>query len=250
MYSQPAALSSSTTTKRLVAAESKIVLDISDLRPTLLRAFRLLLETAIIPTILLLTLVHTVGLAIALSATIGWLVLALAARWVARRRMPGTLFVSLSVMSGRALIALATSSAFIYMLQPIVGSICMGLLFLGSALAGRPVTMRLARDFVAIPAHILHRRGVRRMFNQIALLWGVSRMLDAGMNFGFLHLGLDAGLLSRGFLSPILSLLTAGVSIMWGMRALRRDGVHVQFRPGNSKQAVESELSPDLPLVS
>ena len=55
------------------------------------------------------------------------------------------------------------------------------------------------------------------------------------MNFGFLHLGLDAGLLSRGFLSPVLSLLTAGVSIMWGMRALRRDGIHLQFGPARAK---------------
>ena len=208
---------------------------IADLRPTLLRALRLLLETLIIPTILMLTLIHTAGLYVALGATMGWLFLALAARFVARRRMPGTLFISISIMSGRALIALATSSAFVYMLQPVVGSICMGLLFLGSALAGKPVTMRLARDFVAIPTHILARKGVQRMFTQIALLWGVSRLADAGMNFGFLHLGLDAGLLSRGFLSPVLSLLTAGVSIMWGMRALRRDGIHLQFGPARAK---------------
>jgi hypothetical protein len=67
------------------------------------------------------------------------------------------------------------------------------------------------------------------MFSQIALLWGISRLADAGMSFGFLHLGLNAGLLSRGFLSPLLSLLTAGVSIMWGVRALRRDGVRLQI---------------------
>jgi hypothetical protein len=224
-----AVLSSNGIAEHAVAAESSLVIVMADWRPTILRALRLLLETVIVPTILFLSLVHTAGLLIALAATLGWLFIALAARYFSRRHLPGTLFFCISVMSGRALVALATSSAFIYMLQPVVGSICMGLLFLGSALAGRPVTMRLARDFVAIPAHILARRGVQRMFSQIALLWGISRLADAGMSFGFLHLGVDAGLLSRGFLSPVLSLLTAGVSIMWGMRALRRDGISLQF---------------------
>lgn len=210
-------------------AESSLVVVIADLRPTLLRALRLLLETVVIPMVLLLTLIHTVGLIIALGATLGWLYLALAARFVSRRRLPGTLFLCVSMMSGRALVAIATSSAFIYMLQPVVGSVCMALLFVGSALAGRPVTMRLARDFVAIPAHILNRPGIRRMFTQIALLWGVSRLVDAAMNFGLLRIGLDAGLLSRGLLSPILGLLTVGISVVWGMRALRLDGVSLQF---------------------
>jgi hypothetical protein len=206
------------------------VVVITDLRATLLRALRLLLETVVVPTVLLLSLLHTVGLLVALGATLGWLYLALAARFVARRRCPGTLFVCVSLMSGRALVALATSSAFIYMLQPVLGSACMGLLFLGSALAGRPVTMRLARDFVAIPAHVLQRQGVRRMFTQIALLWGLSRLADAGMNFGLLHVGLDMGLLSRGFFSPVLTFMTVCASVGWGVRALRRDGIRLQFR--------------------
>lgn len=206
------------------------VVVITDIRNTVLRGLRLMLETVIVPTVLLLCLLHVFGLLIALAATLGWLYLALAARFVARRRCPGTLFVCVSLMSGRALVALATSSAFVYMMQPVVGSVCMGLLFLGSAIAGRPVTMRLARDFVAIPAHILQRQGVQRMFTQVALLWGLSRMADAGMNFGLLHLGLDMGLLSRGFFSPVLTFVTVCASIGWGVRALRRDGIRLQFR--------------------
>jgi hypothetical protein len=217
---------------RRTPGESGLVVVIADLRPTVLRALRLLVETVVIPMVLLLTLIHTVGLLIALAATLGWLYLALAARFVSRRRLPGTLFVCVSMMSGRALVAILTSSAFIYMLQPVLGSTCMALLFVGSAVAGRPLTMRLARDFVSIPAHILARQGVRRMFTQIALLWGISRVADAAMNLGLLHMGLDAGLLSRGILSPILTVLTVGISIAWGMRALRLDGIHLQLGGG------------------
>jgi hypothetical protein len=210
-------------------SDSRLVVVVADLRPTLWRALRLLIETVVIPMVLLLTLIHVVGLLSALVATLGWLALTLVVRFVSRRRLPGTLFLCVSMMSGRALVALATSSAFIYMIQPVLGSVCMAAVFMGSAVAGRPVTMRLAKDFIAIPAHILNRRGVRRMFTEIALIWGLSRLVDAAMNFGFLRLGLDAGLLSRGILSPILTIATICISVAWGVRALRLDGIRIQL---------------------
>jgi hypothetical protein len=209
--------------------EPSLVVEIADLRPTLLKALRLLVETVVVPMILLLTLLHTAGLMVALGATLGWLYLALAARFLAGRRLPGTLFMCAGVMSGRTAIALATSSAVIFVVQPVAGSICMALLFLGSVLVGRPLTVRLARDFLAIPAHILKRRGVRRMFSQIALLWGVSRVADAAMSLALLHLGIGVGIVSRGVFSPLLSLLTVALSAAWGLRALRRDGIRLRL---------------------
>src|SRR6266566_2114291 len=87
-----------------------------------------------------------------------------------------------------------------------VGWCCMALLFLGSALIRRPVTTRLARDFIHLPAHILRQPKVQRMFRHVALLWGFSRLADAGMNFGMLHAAVGMGLLARGFLSPLLTM--------------------------------------------
>jgi len=75
---------------------------------------------------------------------------------------------------------------------------------------------------VALPAHLFHHRGVRRMFTQVALLWGIGRMLDAGMSLGALHWGLDAGLLSRGVFSGVLTTITVAVCTVWGWRCLRR----------------------------
>jgi hypothetical protein len=126
------------------------------------------------------------------------------------------------MLCARAGIALLLSSALVYLLQPVVGSMVMAGLFLGSAAIGRPITMRLARDFVALPNHLFHHRGVRRMFTQVALLWGIGRVLDAGMSLGVLHWGLDAGLLSRGVFSGVLSSITIAVCAGWGWRCLRR----------------------------
>jgi len=210
------------TRPRTAHQPPEVVIELGALRPALLRAARLFLETVLVPTALLFVLLHTVGLVAGLSAVLGWCVLTVAIRWISGRHLPGTLLLCAGMLCARATIALLLSSALVYLLQPVAGSILMAALFLGSAAVGRPITMRLARDFVALPAHLFHHRGVRRMFTQVALLWGIGRMLDAGMSLGALHWGLDAGLLSRGVFSGVLSTISVAVCAMWGWRCLRR----------------------------
>jgi hypothetical protein len=205
------------------------VLELGELWPAALRGARLLVETAVVPTVLLLVLLHTSGLVAGAASAFGWCVLTLVVRWTFGRRLPASLLLGTAVVAGRTLVALATSSAFLYLLQPAIGSVLMSLLFIGSAAIGRPVTQRLACDVLALPDHILDRREVRRMFTQVALLWGLSRLIDAAMSIGSLQLGLDAGLLSRGLLSPALTVIAIGVCAVWGMRSLRRCGITVRM---------------------
>ncbi|GIF71575.1 hypothetical protein [Asanoa siamensis] len=176
----------------------------------------------LVPTGLLYILLHTAGLLPALIAVIGWSVGTVTIRWITGRHLPGTLLVCTGAMVARASVSLALSSALIYFVQPVIASVFMAALFLGSALLGRPITMRLARDFVHLPAHLHSHPGLRRVFMQTAALWGLGRLVDAGMSLGFLHIGLDAALLSRGVLSGVLTVVMVGVCALWGIRALRR----------------------------
>jgi hypothetical protein len=132
------------------------------------------------------------------------------------------------MFTGRACVAMWMSSALVFLLQPVLGSLVMAALFVGSAILGRPVTIRLARDFVALPAHVLGRWGVRRMFRNVAILWGLSRVADAALNVGFLHHGIDAALLARGVFSPLLTILTVAVCAYWGWRSLRSEGIRLR----------------------
>lgn len=208
-----------------------VVVEIGELRPTLLRAARLFLETVLVPTALLFTLLHLVGLVAGLSAVLGWCALTLAVRWVGGHHLPGTLLLCVGMLCGRAGLALLLSSALVYLVQPVIGSAFMAILFLGSAAVGRPVTMRLARDFVALPAHLLQRRPVRRLFTQVALVWGASRLIDVGMSIGLLRWGLDYGLLSRGLFSGALTAVTIVTCTAWGWRSMRRiPGVTLRLR--------------------
>ena len=198
------------------------VIELGAIRPALVRAARLFAETVLVPTGLLYLLLHTAGLLPALAAVIGWSVVTVTIRWVTGRHLPGTLLVCAGAMVARASVALALSSALVYFVQPVIASLFMAALFLGSALLGRPITRRLARDFVALPGHLHHHAGLQKVFVQTAALWGLGRLVDAGMSIGFLHLGLDAAVLSRGVLSGILTAVMVAVCAGWGIRKLRR----------------------------
>jgi hypothetical protein len=210
-------------------AAHHLVIDLPPLRPALLHAARLIAETVLVPTALLLVLLHTAGLAWAFGAAVGWCYLAVGVRWLVGRRLPGTLVLCAGMLTGRACVALWMSSAVVFLLQPVVGSLFMALLFVGSAALGRPVTIRLCRDFVAIPPQVLGRLRVRRMFRDVAVLWGLSRVADAAMNFGLLRIGVDAGLVARGLLSPLLTLLTVAACVYWGRRCLHSDGIRLRL---------------------
>jgi hypothetical protein len=204
------------------------VLEIHGLRATVVRAGRLLLEAVVVPTVLLAILLHVIGTTRSILVAVGWCALAIGFRWYVDRRLPGTLLLGSAALAVKATIALASGSILVYLLQPVLGSVVMALLFLGSAAFGRPITMRLARDFVHVPAHILDRRGVRRMFTEVAVIWGFSRLVDVAINLGFLHRGVDAGLWARGLLSPVLTVVAVIVCTAWGWRSLRRNGISLK----------------------
>lgn len=216
----------------MALSEPEIVIEVGALRPQLVRALRMFAETVFVPTFLLYAVMHTVGLVAALSAVLGWCGFTLTVRWLAGRRLPGTLLLCVALLVGRTSLALALSSAVVYLLQPVFGSILMAGLFLGSAAVGRPVTARLARDFVSLPAQLFNRPGVRRLFTQVAMLWGGSRLVDAAMSIGLLRWGVDVGLLSRGVLSGVLTAATIAGCACWGWRSLRRlPGITLRWQP-------------------
>ena len=144
------------------------VIDLGAIRPALLRGARVFLETVAVPTALLYVILHLVGLGAGLGAVVAWCCLTVGARRLlgvgghlgagelaqrvegaalhrtsgARRLLghplPGTLLLCSAMLCGRAIVALLLSSAVAFLVQPIIGSILMAGLFLGSAAIGRP----------------------------------------------------------------------------------------------------------------
>jgi hypothetical protein len=198
------------------------IVELDRLKPTLVRGALLMLETAVVPTLLLYACTVTVGQLWGLVAVLGWCALCVGARLTLGQRVPSMLLFAVGGLLGRTTLALLFSNVYLWLFQPILGSLCMAVLFLGSAAIGKPVTVPLARDFVALPAQLFSDRRVRRIFINVSLVWGASRLIDAGMSVGSLRFGVDAGLLSRGVLSTLLTVATIAVCAIWGWRRIRQ----------------------------
>lgn len=234
-------MSGAATSSCTLSETAEHVIELGHIRHSALNGLRLLAETAIIPTLLLYACMVTVGSVAGLAAVLAWCALMVTVRLVIYRRVPGVLMLAAVMLVARTSIALALSSVYVYLLQPVAGSMLMAVLFIGSALIGRPITLRLAQDFVHLPVRLLADPRVRRMFVQVSVLWGVSRLLDAAMSLGVLHWGIAMGIFSRGVFSGLLTALSIGVCAYWGWSRLKRiEGV--RFRFGTPGPAVEPVL--------
>src|SRR5512132_1527650 len=118
-----------------------------------------LLETTLIPLGLFYAGLQLFGLWGALVAALIWSYTCLLRRLLTRRRVPGMLTLAIVSMTARTALALATGSAFLYFLQPTMGTALVAAVFLGSVLLGRPLAQHLAADFLPLPDALLARPG-------------------------------------------------------------------------------------------
>lgn len=210
------------------SANDRLTIQLPPLRPAILRGARMLLESAILPTVAFACFLHLSGLRAALIASLAVLYLGIGLRVIRERHLPGVLMIAAGIGSGRTAVAIATSSAFFYFASPLVTAAITAVLFLGSALLGRPVAARIVTDFVHLPDHLRARRTVQRMFRDVSLIWGLSRAFGALVGLQLLRFGTDAALLARGVIGPIITISAVALCVSWGWRCLSRDGIAIR----------------------
>ena len=181
-----------------------------------------LLEATLIPLGLFYGGLKLLGLLGALLAALIWSYTALLGRLVTRRRVSGMLMLGIAGLTARTALALATGSAFVYFLQPTVGAALVATVFLGSALLGRPLAMRLAADFMPLPESLLAQHGMRRFFLRISLLWAAVFLANAGISLWLLvSQSLATFLWTRTVASVTLTCLAVAISTCWFRRCVR-----------------------------
>jgi intracellular septation protein A len=181
-----------------------------------------LLEATLIPLGLFYGGLQLLGLWGALLAALLWSYTSLLRRLVTRRRVPGILMLGIVGLTARTALALVTGSAFLYFLQPTVGTGLVASVFLGSVLLGRPLALRLAADFLPLPEALLAHHGVRRFFLRVSLLWAAVFLANAGISLWLLvSQSLATFLWTRTVASVTLTCLAIAVSTFWFRRCLR-----------------------------
>jgi intracellular septation protein A len=113
---------------------------------------------------------RTVGVA----AGIGAASVVAAGLWVVAHRrgtrgvLPG---LSLGIVAVQAVVGFATGSAELYLAQPAIVGVVVGLVFLGSAFTTRPLAGLVAADLLRAPASAENTPGFQRAFRVVTLVW-------------------------------------------------------------------------------
>ena len=181
-----------------------------------------LFEATLIPLALFYGGLRLLGLWGALLAALIWSYSSLLRRLVTRRRVPGLLMLGIVGLTARTAMALATGSAFLYFLQPTVGTVLVATVFLGSALLRRPLAQQLASDFMPLPETLLSHDRMRRFFQRISLLWAAVFLVNAGISLWLLvSQSLATFLWTRTVASVTLTCLAIAISTHYFHRCVR-----------------------------
>lgn len=202
---------------------SPVTLELPPLRVLAYRAVPKVIEGAVIPTLLFLMMLRLGGPSWAIGGAFVWSMLAIGTRVALGRPVPTLVLLGLGALALRTVLALAAQSSFVYFLQPTVGTATVGICFLASALLGRPLVLRLARDFCPIPDDVMTHGHLRRFFLGISVLWGVVQLLNSAVTLWLLlSQSLGTFVVLRTTIAHTLTVTAIGISILWFRRVASR----------------------------
>jgi hypothetical protein len=200
--------------------------EIPRLRTLARHALPNVLEGTLVPVGLFLVMLHFLGLWGAMAVGLGWSYTAVLRRVLARKPVPGIMIIGAVTLTARSALAFATGSAFVYFLQPTLGTALVATAFLLSVPLGRPLAQRLAADFCPIPADVMANAHVRRFFLQISLLWALTGFLNASVAL-WLQFSQSVGtfVLAKSLSSAAITVSAIALSVVWFKFSMKKHGV-------------------------
>ena len=159
----------------------------------------------------------------AMIIALAWMAGAMVWRAVTGRSVSPLLLLALGILTAKTTFTLITGNTFVYFVQPVFADAAVATLFLGSLLMARPMVARLAPDFYPMDRALAERPGMRRLFRQLTLLWGVIIIAKGSVTLALLvTLSLADFVLIKGAAIIALTLFgiaaTVGLSITVGKR--------------------------------
>lgn len=142
----------------------------------------------------------------AVAVAVLWVFGGIVLRLVRRGPVPGTLMLAALGVSARAVLALGTGNPKLFFLQPTLGTLLVGTVFLASVPLGRPMAQKVATDLVPLPDAFLAHDRVRRFFLRVSLLWALVFFANAVFSLW---------LLWHESLETFLWLRTSAVGLAW-----------------------------------
>ena len=173
-------------------------------RRTIRHAVPSLIEGTIIPGVLFVTIMHSVGMTPALWSCLLWSGCSLARRIIFGQRLTGLLILGGFGTGFRLITVLWTASPFIFFLQPVLATIASALVFGLSVPLGRPLAARLGADLVPLGEDQWSDPAVRAACSRLSLVWCAALLANAGLTLWMLSsLSVGTFVLLRPFVGVV-----------------------------------------------
>jgi intracellular septation protein A len=187
------------------------------------RAAPHVVDGVLLPLALFLVGYRIGGLGLAMAGGLGWSGFAIIRRIAKSRRVPAMAILGMAMLIVRSALALMTGSAFLYFLQPTIGTAVVGLAFLLSVAAGRPLARRFAGDFVTLPSELFLAPYVHRFFIRNSMMWALIGLLNAAIAYCLLiTLATTTFAVTQTLWSIVVTVLAVGISMLWFRNSICR----------------------------
>jgi hypothetical protein len=196
------------------------------LRTVARRAVPTLVEATLVPVLLFYVAMFAAGIWAAFAFALAWSYGALVRRYLLGHPLPPILVLSTVALTVRTAIALGSGSTFIYFFQPVLGTLAMAGVFLGSIALGRPLVARLATDFWPLSDEVVAHPAVVRLFRGLTVLWAGVYASTAITTFVLLQTLPTSSFIAAKMLTGYLITGTAiMVTIAWSITTARRENL-------------------------
>jgi intracellular septation protein A len=178
------------------------------------RSLPSLLEATLIPALIFYVFLLRAGPGPAMVSVLVWSYGAVVRRLAGGHRIPSILMLAVLGLTVRTIVGF-TSGTFMYFLQPVVGTLVLAAVFLGSVFVGRPIIGRLASDFCPLSPEIANRP---------AVLWAGVHLLSAATSFGMLvSLPTTTFVALKTVVSLTITISAIVLTVSWSIRTAQRE---------------------------
>lgn len=198
---------------------------IPSIRAVIRHAMPNVIEGKIIPLVLFVGFLETLGNVWALLVALAWSLGTVTYRRATGRRVPGLIVLSSVALIAKTIAALATGSMVIYFLQPTVTTVLVGFTFLLSVQMKNPLAQKLAYDVFPFDDETKAHPLMRQFFVRLSILWSITSLVNASITIWLLFTqSTTTFVLVKSVLGPSTGILTVGSMFLWFRFTLARNG--------------------------
>jgi intracellular septation protein A len=195
------------------------------------RAVPNVVEGTLIPAVLFYVGWRLFGRWGAFSVALLWSYSMLLRHRLRHSRVPGLLVITSIGLTVRTVVAIASDSTFIYFIQPVAGTLVIGIAFGISVLVGRPLVDMMAGDFVPVTADLFGRARVRRLFRRLTWWWAGVNIVNAGVSLWLLlTLPTTTFIALKPFTGLVITMSGVVITVAWSLHVARQENMHYCWR--------------------